>query len=107
MIATIALMLLAAPQADPLVKPRDAYAACLRGLVKGNLEKKTSVNDFTAEMKSKCATQETAFRDAITLVDAGMSAKDIKTDADEQVQDYLDKFHDTYSDYLANGDSPA
>lgn len=108
MIATALMLLLATPQVDPVVKPREDYAKCLRALVKPALESKLSNADFAARMKEKCAAQESAFRAAAVASAKAdhMSDKDAQEDAQSQIDDYMGKFGGIYGDFLANGGTP-
>jgi hypothetical protein len=101
----MATILAMASPADAVVKAREAYSACLRGVIESAMDKKTPAADVKASLKPACSAKEAPFRDAIAAADKsyGMSASEIAEDADSQVSEYIDKMTDDYEDFLAHG----
>src|SRR3546814_10337978 len=99
---SIMAMAAAAQPADTTAQPRDAYATCLRKFMTSQLDKKTKPDEFDKALQPACEQQETAFRNAILAADKadGMSDTDAQEDAQFQVDDYIEKFQNNYSDYL-------
>lgn len=96
------MMLAAAPQSgDAVGAGRKAFSECLSSQIQPALKEKKSLGDFQASLKSRCADKEAAFRAAIIADDksSGMSAKDAQSDADDQVNEYVDKITGEYEDY--------
>lgn len=105
MILSISLMmLLAAPAGDPVGDGRRAFSACLTGQIQPGLEAKLSLESFRADLKTKCAKEEAAFRQAVLAADKadGMPLKGAQADADSQVLEYVEKISGEYADYQAN-----
>lgn len=104
MLLAVPLMLLAgaAPAPADVGGNRKVYSECLAKLIQPSLDQKLSLVDFQTAMKTKCASQEAAFRNAILAADKAdkMSAADAQKDADDQVSEYTDKFIGEYEDYL-------
>lgn len=107
MFFAVPLMLMAAPAtpADPVAVARKAYAQCLSAQIQPSLDRKLSLADFQASLKSKCGDKETTFRNALLADDrtSGMSASDAASDADDQISDYVDKIVAEYEDYSRPG----
>lgn len=103
--ASLAMMLATAPAADPVGTGRKDFAACLSKQMQPALDKKLSLADFQAQLKSACATQETAFRAAIVAQDKGdkMSDAAAKADADDQISEYVDKITAEYDENSRGG----
>ncbi|APL94468.1 hypothetical protein Sj15T_03920 [Sphingobium sp. TA15] len=104
MFVTIPLMLLlaAAPQSgDAVGNGRKAYSECLSKQIQPAIDKKLSLGDFQAVLKTECGAKEAAFRTAIVADDrsSGMSEKDAQSDADDQISEYRDKIIGEYEDY--------
>lgn len=99
------MMMLAAPSADAVGSTRRAFSECLQGQVQPAIDKKLSLGDFQATLKTACEAQERVFRSAILAADKadGLPAKAAQTDADEQVTDYLDKITREFEDYRQPG----
>lgn len=100
-IVPLMLMLATAAPADAVGAGRKAFSQCLSSQIQPALEAKTSLGDFQALLKSKCAAQETAFRNAILADDkaSGMTAAAAQTDADDQVSEYVDKIIAKFEEY--------
>src|SRR3546814_11099147 len=65
------------------------------------IDKKLSLGDFQAVLKTECGAKEAAFRTAIVADDrsSGMSEKDAQSDADDQISEYRDKIIEEYEEY--------
>jgi hypothetical protein len=100
MILSTALMMMLAAPAD-VGTGRKAFGACLSAQIKPALEAKISLEDFRAGLKTKCAKEEAAFREAILATDKadGMPLKGAQADADDQVMEYVEKISGEYADY--------
>jgi hypothetical protein len=98
----------AAQPADLMVKARDGYTGCLRKFVSESLDKKMDPADFNKALQPACEKQETAFRNAIIVADKAdnMSDAEAQEDAQFQVEDFLDKFQNSYRDYLETNTKP-
>ncbi|BAV66230.1 hypothetical protein [Sphingobium cloacae] len=99
----LAMMLAAAPAADPVGAGRKAFSQCLSAQIQPSLDKKLTLGDFQSTLKQKCADKEAAFRAAIVADDksSGMSEKEAQSDANDQVSEYVDKITTEYEDYLS------
>jgi hypothetical protein len=97
------MMMLAAPATDAVGTGRRAFSACLAAQRQPALEAKLSLDDFRASLKSKCAKEEADFRAAVLAADKadGMPLKGAQADADDQVQEYVEKISGEYADYQA------
>lgn len=98
----------AAQPADLMIKARDDYTGCLRKFVTEGLDRKMDPAEFDKALQPACEKQETAFRNAIIAADKAdkMSDADAQEDAQFQVEDYLDKFQNSYRDYLETNTRP-
>lgn len=96
----IALTLAAAAPADPVLKSRQAYAACLSEVTNDAIEKKTVKDAFLATLKGKCSAKEEAFRTALVAADKadGMSEQEAQDDAADQVSQYVDQKTEDFDD---------
>lgn len=85
--------ILAAASADAVPKARQAYAGCLTTVTTDAVDSKAAREEFLANLKSKCAEKEAAFRAALVAADRadGMSAQEAAQDADDQVAEYIEK----------------
>ena len=104
--APLMLLLAAAPQGGVDVGTgRKDYSQCLSKKIQPAIDKKLSLADFQATLKSECGAKETAFRTAIVADDksSGMSEKDAQSDADDQISEYRDKIVGEYEDYSKPG----
>ncbi|MCF8708574.1 hypothetical protein [Rhizorhapis sp. SPR117] len=102
------LAVAAAQPADMMVKTRDDYATCLRKFVAASLDKKMDPIAFDKVLQPACEKQEATFRAAVIAADKAdkMSDADAQEDAQFQVEDYLDKFQNSYRDYLETNTRP-
>jgi membrane-anchored protein YejM (alkaline phosphatase superfamily) len=98
--ASLAMMLAAAPSADAVGTGRKEFSKCLSAQTQPALGKKLSVGDFQSAIKSACADKESAFRNAIIAQDKAdkMSDADAKSDADDQISEYVDKITSEYEE---------
>ena len=102
----IMMMLAAAPQsADAVGTGRKTYSQCLSKQVQPALDKKMSLSDFQASLKSLCGDKEATFRAAIVADDksSGMSENAAQSDADDQIAEYRDKIIGEFEDYSKPG----
>lgn len=93
----IALILATAP-ADAVPKARQAYASCLGGYTNDAVGKTMSKDEFVTGLKARCATKETAFREALIAADKadGMTDAEAREDADDQVAGYIEQMTDNF-----------
>ena len=104
--APLMLLLAAAPQGGvDIGTGRKDYSQCLSKQIQPALDKKLSLGDFQAALKSECGAKEAAFRAAIVADDksSGMSDKDAQSDADDQISEYRDKIAGQYEEYSKPG----
>lgn len=94
----VAMILAAAAPADAVPKARQAYASCLSGYTNDATTKKVARDTFLAELKTKCADKEAAFRTALMAADRtdGMTEQEARQDADDQVAEYVEKMTSDY-----------
>jgi hypothetical protein len=102
------LAVTAAQPADMTVKTRDDYATCLRKFTAVSLDKKMDPIAFDKALQPACEKQEATFRAAVIATDKAdkMSDADAQEDAQFQIEDYLDKFQNSYRDYLETNTRP-
>lgn len=98
--ASLAMMLATAPAADAVGTGRKEFSKCLSAQMQPAMDKKLSVGDFQAALKSACADKEAAFRNAIIAQDKAdkMSDADASSDADDQISEYVDKITGEYEE---------
>lgn len=99
------MMMLAAPAGDAVGDGRRAFSTCLAAQIKPGMDAKLSIEAFRADLKVKCAKEEDAFRKAVLAADKadGMPIKGAQADADDQVQEYVEKISGEYADYQTPG----
>ncbi|WP_176590379.1 hypothetical protein [Sphingobium sp. EM0848] len=100
--APLMLLLAAAPQSgDAVGAGRKAYSECLSKQIQPAIDKKMSLGDFQASLKTQCGDKEAAFRAAIVADDkaGGTADKDAQSDADDQISEYKDKIIGEFEDY--------
>ncbi len=82
--------------------PREDYSGCLRRLIRERVRERMSVEAFTSTARRVCASEERAF--VLSVVDHNLATGARRADAEEsaraQVEDYLTRAADTYSNYL-------
>lgn len=94
----VAMILAAAAPAEAVPNARKAYASCLSEFTNSAVDKKMAKGPFIEGLKAKCADKETAFRSALIAADKadGMSSEEATEDANDQVQEYIDKMSDDF-----------
>jgi len=95
----------AAQASDTTRTSREAFTACLRGFVDHSVEERTTLEAFRAAFPQQCATQETAFRDAIIRRDTAMRAT--RASAQESAQLEVDDARANFADRFEASLPPA
>ena len=78
--------------------PRTAFSTCLNQAAAKARTEKVEVAAFPEYLRTACAAEATKFRDALISFDVknGIARKTATSDADLQVDDYIDAATNTY-----------
>lgn len=108
LIATLALAMMVQSPTAKVDTSRVAFTKCLNAHLVKSLDDKVSPSEFEMGLKSVCATERAAFRDAVVALNrsSGDSQADAAENADMQVEDYHANFNEKFKDYSESGTKP-
>jgi hypothetical protein len=104
--ALVILLLAAAP--NSAAKSRDAYARCLKDVVKASAEKKLEAVAFDAALASACKSEEGLFKASMISSHIGMGMKRDHAEKAlvEEIADYRTMVKEDFKAALADAPKP-
>lgn len=93
-----AMALVAAPEPVDVKTARSDFSSCLRAFAEQSVKDKMTLDAFKAALPNQCTTQAEAYRLAMLANDKqyGISAKESRSNFDQEVSDYHDQFVDFF-----------
>jgi hypothetical protein len=107
MISVALAALLLAPSSAP-AQSREAYARCLKELVRTSSEKKMEAAAFEAALAAACRDKEALFKNAMISSEVGLGVKRAVAEKGiaEEIADYRSMAKEDYQATLASAPAP-
>jgi hypothetical protein len=108
MISSALAMLLLAAAPNTAAQSREAYARCLKDVVRTSAEKKLEAVAFETELASACKDKEATFKTHLLSADMALGMKRAASEKAlaEQISDYRAMAKEDFQAALADGNSP-